>query len=272
MLYSAQPATQNQGQPAQANQGTPAAGQGTTPAATTAPPRRVIPSDPSSLKKEYYREIKLNTDLTVKLIGKINENQILDSSSFQVVTYKAPGKIQSIACYDRKKKLSLFVLDEPLNMFYYYITFEYQDVLVKSMTLRDQTDQKLWEIRFTYDDKKNIVKGEVWKRETVTGELKLLFFNEYQYYNQGKMFLHMIYNKLKELEEKTYYTPNGKKKRFERYRSGGKLLQYYIVFFYAGNNETKREVYSASNVLLQIIDMRQQNQVSTATVQQPARP
>jgi hypothetical protein len=142
-------------------------------------------------------------------------------------------------------------------MFFYYLTFEYSDDLVKLISLRDPSDQKLWELRFEYDDRKNITKGEIWRRETVSGELKLLFYNDYKYYSQGKMFLHSVYNEKKELEEKTYYTPEGVKKRFERYRDGGNRVQYYVLHFYQNNNEVRREVYSASDVLLEIVEVEQ---------------
>lgn len=253
----------NQGQNAQAGQqGNQEQGQNNQQADTE---RRVIPSDPSSLKREYYRDLKLNTDMTVKLVGKLNENQILNSNSFLVVTYLAPKKIKSIAFYGKDKKLALYVLNKRLNMFFYYITFDYTDDLVNTMVLRDPSDQKFWKITFEYDNRKNITKSEIYRRETETGELKKVFVNKYKYYNQGKLFLHTRLNEEDRLEEKTYYTPGGKKKRYERYSVDGKKMQYYIVYFYQGNEEQRREVYSESDVLIEIIDMRRQgNNVSQA--------
>ncbi len=217
---------------------------------------KTIPSDPSSLKHNMYREIKLNTDFTLKFVNKLKTDKLEDAASFINVTYKDKDKIKSVAAYARDKKITLFVLDNKLNMFFYYITYEYSDDIVNSFILRDPTDQKLWQVKFEYDDKKNITKNEIWKRETVSGELKLLFYNTYQYYAQGKMFVHTRYDNNKEMEEKTYYTPQGLKKRYERYKGNGKL-QYYTVYFYQNGKEIRKEVYSASDVLLEIIAGKQ---------------
>ncbi len=250
---------------AQGNQPATPADQGQEKKEDNAPKK--IPADPSSLQRELYREIKLNTDYTLKFVNKLEQTKINEAASFVVVTYSAPEKIKSVAAYGRDKKLTLYVLDNTLNMFFYYVTYDIADGLVKSYILRDPSDQKLWQVKFEYDNGKNIVKNEIWKRETVTGELKLLFYNTYQYYNQGKMFLHSRYDKNKELEEKTYYTPEGAKKRYERYRGNGKL-QYYIVYFYQNGKETKREVYSESDVLLEIINT---GPGQTAMQNQPAQ-
>jgi hypothetical protein len=229
-----------------------------------------IPSDPSSLKKELYREVKLNTNYTLKLVNKINDNQIGDGDSFVVATYNPNGKLKSIACYDKKRKLSMYVLDNRLNMFFYYITFEYSDDLIKSYTLRDQSDQKFWKVAFEYNQAKSVTKSEVSKREITTGELKKVFHNEYKYYPGGKMFLYAVYDANSEVEEKTYYTGGGLKKRYERYEAGGKRLQYYIVHFYNGNNERKREVYSATDVLLEVVDVNSSRIASAVPADRPS--
>lgn len=264
-----QPAAQNQPQPGTGAQPGQAPAQTGQPA--TQPERTVIPPDPSTMKREYFRSIDLNTDYTLKLVGKINENQILSSSSFLVATYQEQNKVKSVANYGNDKKLALYVVDKRINMFFYYLTYEFTDDLVKTVVFHDTNDQKLWEIRYEYDQRKNITKTEIWRREIETGEMKLLFYNEYQYYAQGKMFRHSIFNSRKELEERTYYTPEGVKKRFERYRDGGTQVQYYVIHFFQNNNEIRREVYSSSDVLLEIIDMNAGAQAGAA-VQQPAQP
>ena len=277
IIYSATPAntTRAAAPAAGATTGrtnTTAAANTTATASRPAAPLR-IPADPSSLKKELYREVKLETDFTLKLVNKINENQIGDGDSFIVATYNAKGRLKSIACYNKERKLSLYVLNEKLNMFFYYITFEYSDDLVKSYTLRDQSDQKFWQVKFDYDASKSIVKSEILRREITTGELKKLFHNQYKYYSGKKMFLHTLYDANSDVEEKTYYTNSGLKKRYERYVTGGKRLQYYIVHFYNGNKETKREVYSATDVLLEVISLNESvASADTGTQNRPVGP
>jgi len=262
-----------------------------------------IPPDPNtSVPARFYREIKLNTDLTLELVKPLNQNEILNDRSFLVTNYQPDTgqqtqqpqtpqqgqtqppqqgqpqiqnqpnvKLQSIACYDKNKELSLYILDKPLNMYFYYITFEYKDDELKLITLRDITDQKLWEIRYFYSNTKKIVKSEVYKRETETGELFLVFFNQYRYYYNGKIFVHSLYNKRSELEERTYYMDNENKKRYERYMQGGKELQYFIIYSYDGITDFR--VYSPTNVLLKVVDKPASRQVQTPqTEQQPTNP
>ena len=217
-----------------------------------------------SIKETYYKnynltQIKIGMPLEpskdkmdVLVQEDVVEESALKDGEYYFMVKQNGTQIVSIGYYDNKGNIKVYLLDRYYNIYFNYITYQYQNEVLTSKEYKDTTDRVTAKIEFEYNENKKITKTKVFVYSLLQRKLVKIEETNYSYEGENYSLIERL-----NMREQTYskYAFKGQNtvQEYERFDIDGKTLQYKIVFVYDNGNLSKKKFYSKSNVLLKTV-------------------